>query len=315
MSSREPINKVLKSESLPNEHKQKLQLIEKVKLFAEQHLGLKKTSNYQHFVKLKNPYVSYLLTVSKKYDLKAYEWYFPIIGNVPYKGFPTPEKAKEEAQQFSKQDYDTYIRGASAYSTLGWFDDPVLSSMLEYDEKDLVDLIIHESVHATLFIKSEAEFNERLASFIGYKGAQEFYLKLEGENSKNVQWLKDENQDDIAFSKFLTSQTEKLKIWYKSEPVINENIKKQRLNSLKDVFKKELQPKLKTKKYLWFLEQEINNAFLVGLMTYNANYALFEKALSKEGSLRAFIEFCKSLEESENPQEELIKHYQIEELS
>ena len=67
------------------------------------------------------------------------------------------------------------------------------------------------------------------------------------------------------------------------------------------------------KKYLWFLEQEINNAFLVGLTTYNLNFSLFEKALSKEGSLRAFIEFCKSLENSNNPQQDLIKHYQIEE--
>ena len=119
MGDREPIKNVLKSNSLTTSHKKKLQLITKVKKFSEQYLGLKETSNYQHFVQLKTPYVSYLLTVSKKYELKAHEWYFPIIGKVPYKGFPSPKEAKKEAQKFSHKEYDIYIRGVSAYSTLG----------------------------------------------------------------------------------------------------------------------------------------------------------------------------------------------------
>lgn len=313
MNDRKPVDEVIQSPTISEEQKSKLKLINEVKSFSEEQLGLKKTKNYQHFVQLQSPYVSYLLTVSKKNELKAFEWYFPIVGHVPYKGFPSPEEAAKEALEFPQKGYDTFIRGASAYSTLGWFSDPILSSMLSYNKKDLVDLIIHESVHATLFIKSEAEFNERLASFIGFKGAQEFYIKMEGQDSENVKWLKDENHDDILFSEFLQIQTQQLSQWYKAHNDIDEQQRKKRLNQLKFEFKKNILPQLKTKKYLWFMEQEINNAFLVGLTTYNLNFSLFEKALSKEGSLRAFIEFCKSLEDSKSPQQDLIKHYQIEE--
>ena len=128
-----------------------------------------------------------------------------------------------------------------------------------------------------------------------------------------MKWLKDENHDDILFSQFLQIQTEQLSQWYTAQNDIHEELREKRLKQLKIEFKKHILPQLKTKKYLWFLEQEINNAFLVGLTTYNLNFSLFEKALSKEGSLRAFIEFCKSLENSNNPQQDLIKHYQIEE--
>lgn len=313
MSEREPIEEIIESDDISIDSKEKLKLIEHVKNFSEIKLGLKKTKNYQHYVQLKQPYVSYLLTVSPKYELRAHEWTFPIIGNVPYKGFPTSIAAEKESKKFPNKEYDTFIRGVSAYSTLGWFSDPVLSSMLEYNKRDLVDLVIHESLHATLFIKSQAEFNERLASFIGYKGAQEYYKSFEGDNSENVSWLQNENHDDVLFSQFLTQKTDILKSWYKNTDKISDLKKTIKINEIVESFKKDLLPKLKTKKYLWFLQQQINNAFLVGLITYNANYEIFEKALSKETSLRAFIEFCKTLEDSDTPEQDLIKHYHIEE--
>ena len=132
----------------------------------------KKTKNYSTFVNLHRPYVTYIVSAAPKNELKYYTWYFPIIGSVPYKGYFNEAGANGEARDLASEGYDTYVRGVTAYSTLGWFKDPILSSMLAYSDYDMVNTIIHETVHTTIYIKSNANFNERLASYLGDLGAR-----------------------------------------------------------------------------------------------------------------------------------------------
>jgi len=177
LKSRVDIEEAIKSSTLSQENKQKLLLATEARVFAENSLKLKKTKNYTSFVQLDRPYVSYILRAAPIYELKHYLWSFPIVGDLPYKGYFSEEEAKSAAKDFSHKEYDTYVRGVTAYSTLGYFNDPILSSMLRYQNHDLVNTIIHETVHATIYIKNNADFNERLATFIGNKGAELFYLK------------------------------------------------------------------------------------------------------------------------------------------
>lgn len=178
---REPIQNILKDTSIPDKVKKKLQLIQEVKEFSVRTLGLKTTNNYSTYVALKEPYVSWLVRGAYPYKLEPYTWWFPIVGTVPYKGFFVKQDALSAQSRLKKKGYDTYVRGVTAYSTLGWFHDPILSSMMSYPDSDLVNLIIHESVHATLFIKSSVDFNEQLASFVAQIGTQKFYLAKEDE--------------------------------------------------------------------------------------------------------------------------------------
>ncbi len=232
LSSREPIDKAIQSDKLTDKEKGKLLLAEKAKIFAEEKLHLTKSKNYSSFAQLDRPYVTYVVSAAPKWQLKHYIFSYPIVGDMPYKGFFNEKDAIEEETELKQMNLDTYRRGVSAYSTLGWFNDPVLSSMLTYSDHDLVNTIIHESVHATLYIKNSADFNERLAVFLGNKGTELYYLETEGADSKTIKLIKEENEDDLIFSKFISQKIIDLEMWYKNNKSIDESLRTEQFDKI-----------------------------------------------------------------------------------
>ena len=218
LNSRIPIEKALQDDQLTDIQKKKLMLAKRAHEFAETKLSLVKSKNYTTFVKLDRPYVTWTVSVAEKWKLVPYHWSFPIVGKVPYKGYFNEPAAQTEADEYRQKGYDVYVRGVSAYSTLGWFRDPVLSSMLNYSDYDLVNTIIHETLHATLFIKSDADFNEQLATFVGNKGAEEFFLATEGSESEALKIAKIDNADDKLFADFISAELRNLESWYLQLP-------------------------------------------------------------------------------------------------
>jgi predicted aminopeptidase len=310
LNKREPIDKALNSPDVPEEQKAKLRLAIEARKFAESDLHFTPTKNYQTYVDLKRPYVTWVVTASPKNKIESYKWGYPLVGKLPYKGYFTPDEAKEEAKKMSKDGYDVWVRGVTAYSTLGWFEDPLLSSMLGGGESDLVNLIIHESAHATLFIKSQADFNERLATFLGNEGTEHFYRKKEGEKSPTNAKVLLENGDEKLFSEFITNEIKELNEWYKvTAPAgssIPEDVRQERLKQIPIRFTKLLKPKLKTAAYQKFEKAEINNAYLASLQTYVYDLSDFEKLLQKfNGDFKAFLTYCKTLEKVADPAQEL----------
>lgn len=320
--SRQSIESTLKSEKLSVEDRKKLELARDAKAFGERVLGLKKNANYASFVKLERPYVSYVVSAAEKDRLEQHLWSFPIVGDVPYKGFFNPDDAKAEAIDLKKKGFDTYVRGVSAYSTLGWFDDPVLSSMLKYTDYDLVDTIIHESVHATLYIKSHADFNERLASFIGGVGADLFFIEREGPKSPTVAAEKEENADEQSFSKFISGEIDALTQWYeahaaeaKSDDVKTHlafgEARSLRLAEISKNYEKLLRPKIKSQRYAKILQRELdpatlNNARLLAWKLYVYDMTDFERVYKSLGQdPLKLIEFAKSLEKEPDPEGKL----------
>ncbi len=301
----QPIEKFIQeSEELNPEEKEKLKLVQKAKAFAEGELGLEKSSNYTTFVKLDRPFVSYIVHVAYPYELKYRYWSFPIVGKVPYKGFFSPEDAKKEALKFSSEGFDTFTRGVRAYSTLGWFRDPVLSSMLSYEKDDLVNLIIHETVHTTLYIKSSADFNEQLATFIGNKGTELFYTKTEGVNSEKLKRIKMKNDDEDIFSEFISAEVKSLEQWYKERKgKVGAKEKEERLLAIQERFQK---LKFKTKSYEFFGKMDLNNAILLGFKTYVNDLSKFEKVYARHESLKSFVQEMKTLESSKDPNKDLL---------
>ncbi len=308
LNQRVPIEKALQDPALSEDQKKKLQLAAKVRAFNENVLHLKVTKNYTTFVKLDRPYVTYVVSAAPKWELKHHLWSYPFVGQMPYKGFFNEEKAKEEEQDLKKQDLDTYLRGVSAYSTLGWFNDPLLSSMLAYPEHELVNTLIHETVHTTLYIKNSADFNERLAVFLGNKGMELYYHQEEGPDSKTVQQAQMENEDDRLFSEFISREISDLEQWYKNQSEKNEEARQKRIQEIQAHFKTELAPRLKSKSYSRFPELSLNNARLLVYKTYMQDLSDFEKLYTQVGGdFSKFIEKCKSLEASKNPEEDLKK--------
>lgn len=310
LNARRPIEKVLVDPKIDSETKRKLKLALKAREFAEEVLGLKPTSNYTSYSDIGRPYVSWILHAAPAFELKHHLWWFPLVGHLPYKGFFSIEEAQEEAKHFPSEKFDTYIRGVTAYSTLGWFEDPILNTMIAYSDHHLVNLIIHETLHSTLYIKSNADFNEQLATFIGNKGTQLFYLNQEGDKSPTLDLIKKEAEDEKLFSEFITRELDLLDQWYRDQknPTPSLESKELRLNEINSRFAKEILPLFKVHNYTAFANQKLNNAQLLSLKTYVYDLSKFEQAFaSLGGDFKKFILFCKSLEKSKDPSNELEK--------
>ncbi len=297
-------DKALLNTKLTADEKRKILLAKEAKVFAEQHVGLKKSRNYTGFVYLDQPYVSYVVSAAEKWQLKQYVWSYPIVGQMPYRGFFREAAAKESATEYEQQGFDVYMRGVSAYSTLGWFRDPLVSSMLRYSDVHLVDTIIHETVHTTLYIKNNADFNERLAVFIGAKATEQFYLKKEGEQSATLAQLRLEAEDERRFSEFISAELKNLEEWYKTlnESQKTESTREERFRMIQQKFSAEVLPEMKTKNYSKFHELKLNNARLLIYRTYVQDLNDFEALFKKlSGDWTKFLAACFELEKASDP--------------
>jgi predicted aminopeptidase len=213
-----PVKEALTDSTVPDSLKEKLQLIEEIKQFAFDSIGLTRNENYTTFYDQHGRRLIYVVTACQPYALEPKLWHFPVLGDVPYKGFFNAEKANEEALSLRTQGLDTDIGGASGWSTLGFFKDPILSQMLSNKEGDLAELIIHELTHGTIFVKDDVEFNENLASFIGYKGALWFLERKFGKDSKQMKEYIEGREDDKVLEKFMLSCAHSLDSLYKKFP-------------------------------------------------------------------------------------------------
>ncbi len=303
LNSRVDMEKALKDPTLTEDERQKLLLSQEVKEFATRKLHLKETKNYSSFVKLNRDAVTYVVNASQPWELKHYEWTFPIVGSMPYKGFFELKDAKEEEAELKKSGLDTYLRGVSAYSTLGWFNDPLLSSMLKSEDYDLVNTIIHETVHVTLYIKNSADFNERMAVFLGNKGTEIFYQEKEGANSSTLKKIKEENEDQKAFSQFISGEISALEKWYQSQTNKDESLRQQRLKLILKNFEKNFLPLAKTKYYSRFASTPLNNARLLLYKTYEQDLSDFEELyILSDQNFEKFLNYCKELEKHPKPE-------------
>lgn len=214
---------VISDPAVPDSVKEKLQLIQEIRQFAFDSIGLKPNENYTEFYDQKGKRLIYVVTACEPFALKPHLWHFPVLGDVPYKGFFDKEKAQQQERELKYEGFDTDIGGASGWSTLGWLKDPVLSQMLNYQEGDLAELIIHELTHGTIFVKDSVDYNENLASFIGYKGALWFLESKYGKNSPEYAEYVNGRHDEKVLTDFMLNCAHSLDSLYKHFPA-NSNL-------------------------------------------------------------------------------------------
>ena len=153
----------------------KLQLVLDARRFAIDSLGLRAQQEFTTFSRLDRDTLVLVLSAAYRDSLAFRTWWFPVVGRVPYKGFFDFEAGKREAAQVDADGFDAVLRPASAFSTLGWFNDPLLPTTLALDSLELANTIIHELVHTTYYAPGQAVFNESLANFVGSRGAERFF--------------------------------------------------------------------------------------------------------------------------------------------
>jgi predicted aminopeptidase len=194
-----PVEEFLADPAFPDSLKARLHLIDEVRRFAIDSLGLKDTENYKTMYDQKGKEIMWVVIAARRYKLEPKEWEFPILGAVPYKGFFSERLAKALRDELEKEGWDVIVRNPGGWSTLGWFTDPILSKMLNRSEGDLANLIIHEMSHATIFIKDSVDFNENLATFIGDRGTEQFLIFKYGQDSKEYNDYIAEDADYLKY--------------------------------------------------------------------------------------------------------------------
>ncbi len=170
----EPIDDVLARDDTPDELRHKLGLVNEARELARE-LGLEVDEQYTSFVAWPEDRIITSVVATPAEQVDADPFWFPIIGKVPYKGFFDPAKAEAEAERLRGKGLDACTFAIDAYSTLGWFDDPITEPMLERSDGALIETIVHELVHATFYVKSHPDFNEGAAQFVGQEAAKRFY--------------------------------------------------------------------------------------------------------------------------------------------
>jgi predicted aminopeptidase len=183
MANTRPVPDVLADPNVPDSLKTKIRLIQEIKQFAQDSLGLDPSENFTTYHDQQGKPLMWVVVASERYALRPVQYDVPLLGTFAYKGFFDRARLLEADSLLRQQGYDTRINGVAAYSTLGFFKDPILSSMLARSNGDLAQLIIHELTHGTLFIKNNLEYNENLADFVGDYGAERFMAHKYGRTS------------------------------------------------------------------------------------------------------------------------------------
>lgn len=176
LARRRPIPALLAdSASTSSAERRALQLVVDARRFAIDSLALDAGESFTTYSALERDTLVLVLSAARRDTLAPFTWWFPVVGRFPYKGFFDFAEARRTAESMRARGYDTYVRPASAFSTLGWFNDPLLSTTLALDSLDLANTVIHELTHNTLFVRGEVTFNESFASFVGARGAVRFF--------------------------------------------------------------------------------------------------------------------------------------------
>ena len=289
---------VIDDTSIPDSVKQKIYFIEKVKKFAIDTIGLKPSENYTTFYDQKNKPLLWVITASEPFEIKAYEWKFPLLGKVTYKGFFEYDKGKKEEALLKAKGLDTDYGEVSAWSTLGWFHDPILSGMLRRTKGQLAELIIHELTHSTLYLKSNVNLNENLASVCGEQGAIHFLRSTYGMDSKELDEYLDIKEDYNKFSRQMLIGTHLLDSLYKN--IIDSNTIFKQIN--KNLMIKAIVRSLDTitfnnpLRYKNLFKKTLpNNAYFIDFIRYDAQKDEMKNVLLKKfnGNIEEYINFLR----------------------
>lgn len=282
--SREPITPELLASLEPAEQ-QNLESLTRALAFGES-LGLARTTSYRDLVIGPKTGLVQVVTAAPANKVEPVTWWFPITGSVSYRGYFDPARADAFAAELAGEGYDTYVRGAPLYSTLGWFDDPVPRAVLAWPEEQVVDTFLHELVHQTVFVPGDIAYDEALATFIAHHATLAYFAdrsELRGRAEASF-------ADELTFSRMLGGLRDELGALYAQAPA-PEQARELRAPVFAryqtEVFA--AQP-WRSRRYARFPELALSNAWLVGHQDYVGLLPCFEAELAAlGGDLPAFI--------------------------
>jgi predicted aminopeptidase len=302
LRSRVPLAKARSSGRLEPAQLEALDHVDEVKVFGRR-LGLKATRNYESVALGWNRRV-WNVTACEELAFRSKTWWFPIVGRVPYRGYFDRRQADRMAERLARQGWDVNVREASAYSTLGWFRDPILPPMLSWDEFDLAETILHELAHATLWVKGSVAFNESFAAFVGEQGAFRYFEEKYGADSPEYRKAREDQEDYETWRQVQHALFGDLQQTY-ADPGLDAGAKRERKKALFASLPERVAaaPLHDRERYQRAVARRSwNNAHLAEFRTYHSETEAFAALLARSnGDLIAFIERVRALAAQGDP--------------
>ncbi len=295
-----PNEAVLEDPDVGESIKEKIRLVMETKIYGEEQIGLAKTPSFLRFYPVKGPAILYVVSASPKDRLEPYQWWFPVTGRVTTKGFFSYQDALREREKLEGKGFDVFVQGAQAYSTLGWLKDPIYSTMLSHDPATVVNVVVHELTHATVFFKNQLDFNEQIANFVGGQGAIDFTGAKFGEGSLVQKRAMALLEDGVVFAQFMKGVNLRLKGLYAQPVSLAEKLREREVVflELKEEFAA-LRTRLKTDSYLGFEGVRLNNAAILAFGRYVTHIEQIQKVYENlDRDLKRTVSFFKEMKKS-----------------
>ena len=284
MRSRQDIQSLLNDPATPDELAGHLKTAEEIKGFAQDQLGLPIDGSYSSYVEVEGEALVWNVVATGEFSLQPKKWCFPVAGCVPYRGFFVQQKARESADRLSQKGMDVIVSPAAAYSSLGWFNDPLLSTMLSGSESRLAAYLFHELAHQRLYVKNDGLFNEGYASFVEEAGLRSWLeFRQQPDELQDWQQLQEVSRD---FTGLVGKTRVKLATLYLSDET--EAYMRQKkadiFTALEDGYHQLSDEKWQGKRYYssWF-KGPLNNARLALYNTYEGSLCAFQGLWDQSG--------------------------------
>ncbi len=284
LSRRQPISELVADSRTPSDVKEKLKVVLAARQYAKDSLRLRTKDSFTTYSRLDHDTLVLLVSAAYRDTLKPYTWWFPIVGRVPYKGYFDFAAARRAAHDLAADGFDVYVRPSDAFSTLGFFNDPLLNTTLKGDTLSLANTVIHELTHNTFYASGQAPFNESFAMFVGARGAAAFFRSrgLEAAAGRlDAQW-----EDDKILARFWSSVIKSLDSAYAAHPESREA----RIAARDTVYLRarlalvrEIGPALKTINPRYAERVPLDNASLLARRVYASDLDVFDRVYEKEG--------------------------------
>ena len=282
LQSRQPIAKLVRDPSTDPALRQTLGLVLQTRDYAAR-LGLEAKETYTSYSDVGRDTLLLVLQAAPKDCICPHTWKYPIVGRIPYKGFFDSRAARREADRFTARGYDVYLRPSGAFSTLGWFEDPLLSTAISGDSVELAATVFHEIAHNTLYVKSATPFNESFAQMVGYRSAEAFFR--ERGDSGNARQAADRWHDEIVLGDYYTALVRRLDSIYAQRPdsATLEAGRREAAAWARAQLMGPVGERFRTFRVGRLAERPINNAQLIGSRIYRTRLDLFDRWYDSHG--------------------------------
>jgi predicted aminopeptidase len=296
LDKRQPISEILADPESSEFLRQRLSFILEVRKFAEQELRLPVKNHYLTYVDLQRPYVIWNVFAAPELSLTPKTWCYPVVGCAAYRGYFSKEDAQQYADELIGQGYDVYVAGVTAYSTLGWFDDPVLSTFLHFSEAQSAALIFHELAHQVLYAKGDTVFNESFATAIEQEGMQRWQTATQAPQSYRDYFKNYQRQQQ--FIQLVMHHRGALETLYRSNASAMDKRagKAAIILKLQNEFDRLKAAENRLAAYDNWMKHSLNNAKIGSVAAYHDFVPAFNKMLAaNEGDLNQFYRECRKL--------------------